>query len=284
MPRYRLIIEFDGTAYAGWQRQNNGPSVQGALETAVTAFCSETATVHGAGRTDAGVHALAMTAHVDLARAFRPDTVRDAINFHLKPQPIAVIGAFPASPAFHARFDCLARHYRYVIINRRPPLTFERNFAWRVGRPLDVRAMHAAAQRLVGQHDFTTFRAAQCQAHSPVKTMAGIAVDRRSERVLIRCHARSFLHHQVRSIAGSLVRVGQGDWTADDLAAALAARDRAACGPVAPPDGLYFVRADYPPALSAEDPGERSDDLGNDEQGDGQGEHDPDNHTPVDPR
>jgi tRNA pseudouridine38-40 synthase len=245
VPRYGLTIEYDGRPFVGWQRQDNGPSIQAALEDAVKALSGEAAVVHSAGRTDAGVHALAMQAHVDLEKTFRSDVVRDALNQHLKPQPIAVLSAQIASDDFHARFSCIERAYEYRIVNRRPPLTLDVGKAWRVPAALDAGAMHDAAQCLIGRHDFTTFRAAQCQAETPVKTLNEISVARAGEDIMIRCAARSFLHHQVRSITGSLVEVGRGKWRLRDLKAALEAKDRSACGPVAPPDGLYFVRAVY---------------------------------------
>lgn len=245
--RYKLIIEYDGADYVGWQRQENGPSIQEALETAICAFSSERVNVVGAGRTDAGVHAFAMSAHLDLSKNYPADKVRDAINYHLKPQPIAVIGAEAVDDDFHARFSATARHYLYRFIARRAPLTLEAGRAWRLAVPLDADAMHAAAQALVGKHDFTTFRAAQCQAQSPVKTLTSISVSAEADGVVLRVSAPSFLHNQVRSIAGSLVQVGLGKWAPDEMGRALAAADRSACGPVAPAEGLYFVRADYPP-------------------------------------
>jgi tRNA pseudouridine38-40 synthase len=245
MPRYRLIIEYDGTPYVGWQAQDNGPSVQAAIADAIKAFSGEQPAVSGAGRTDAGVHALGQVAHVDLVKDWDGDTVRDAINFHLRPQPIAVLAAAPADAAFDARFSATRRHYLYRIVNRRADLTLDHNRAWRVPRPLDAAAMHAAAQALVGRHDFTTFRAAECQAKSPVKTLDRLDVTRDGEELRITASARSFLHHQVRSMVGSLVHVGEGKWRAGDLAAALAARDRTRCGQVAPPHGLYLMRVDY---------------------------------------
>lgn len=245
MPRYKLILEYDGGPFVGWQRQENGPSVQETVETAVLALTGEASVVHAAGRTDAGVHALAMTAHVDIAKAFRPDVVRDALNQHMRPAPVAVLAAEIVGDDFHARFSCIRRSYEYRIVNRRPPLALEAGRAWRVSQQLDAEAMQAAAQILVGRHDFTTFRAAACQASTPVKTLDEISVSRIGEEIVIRCAARSFLHHQVRSFAGALVEVGRGKWRAKDLKAALEAKDRAACAPVAPPEGLYFVRADY---------------------------------------
>src|SRR6516165_5645625 len=245
MPRYKLTIEYDGTPFVGWQVQDNGLSVQGVLVEAVLAFTGERTAVGGAGRTDAGVHALGQVAHVDLTKDWPPDTVRDALNAHLRPQPIAVLVAERVADDFDARFSAIKRHYRYRIVNRRADLALEAHRAWRVPRPLDAAAMHDAAQRLVGRHDFTTFRAAECQARSPVKTLDRLNVERHGDELRIEASARSFLHHQVRSMVGSLVQVGDGRWSADDLAGALAARDRKACGPVAPPDGLYLVKVDY---------------------------------------
>jgi tRNA pseudouridine38-40 synthase len=245
MPRYKLVIEYDGAPFVGWQVQDNGVSVQGVIEAAVLAFCGEAASVRGAGRTDAGVHALGQVAHLDLARKWDADTVRDAMNAHLRPHPIAVLSAELVAATFDARFSALKRHYLYRIINRRAPLALEQSRAWRIARPLDAQAMHAAAQQLVGRHDFTTFRAVECQAKSPIKTLDRLDVERSGEEVRISASARSFLHHQVRSMAGSLAQVGEGKWSAADLALALSARDRKACGPVAPPDGLYLVKVEY---------------------------------------
>ncbi len=245
MPRYKLTIEYDGTPFVGWQIQDNGVSVQGVLGEAIAAFCGESAAIQGAGRTDAGVHALAQVAHVDLAKDWDSDTVRDAINFHLRPHPIAVLAAEIANGEFDARFSARRRRYLYRIVNRRADLALDRWRAWRVPRPLDVAAMTAAARHLLGRHDFTTFRAAECQAKSPVKTLDRLEVERDGDEVRIHAEARSFLHHQVRSMVGSLVQVGEGKWSADDLAAALVARDRARCGPVAPARGLYLVGVDY---------------------------------------
>jgi len=245
MPRYKLTIEYDGTPFVGWQVQDNGTSVQGAIVEAVAAFSGETVPVQGAGRTDAGVHALGQVAHVDLTKDWNVDNIRDALNFHLRPHPIAVLAAERAPENFDARFSAIKRHYLYRIINRRADLALEANRAWRIGRPLDAAAMHCAAQKLVGRHDFTTFRAAECQAKSPVKTLDRLEVMRDGEELRVTAVARSFLHHQVRSMVGSLVHVGEGKWSSDDLAAALAARDRAACGQVAPPQGLYLVRVEY---------------------------------------
>ncbi len=245
MPRYKLTIEYDGTPFVGWQVQDNGPSVQGVLTEAIAAFTGERVTVAGAGRTDAGVHALGQVAHVDLAKDWDGDTVRDAVNFHLRPRPIAVLMAEQVAENFDARFSATKRHYLYRIVNRRADLALNQNRAWRVPRPLDGDAMHAAAQSLVGRHDFTTFRAAECQAKSPVKTLDQLDVKRDGDEVRISAAARSFLHHQVRSMVGSLVHVGEGKWSAEDLAAALAARDRTRCGQVAPPQGLYLVGVEY---------------------------------------
>jgi tRNA pseudouridine38-40 synthase len=245
MPRYKLVIEYDGAPFVGWQVQDNGLSVQGVLMAAIAAFSGETVAVQGAGRTDAGVHATGQVAHVDLAKAWDTDTVRDAVNAHLRPHPVAVRSAEAAADDFDARFSATKRHYLYRIVNRRADLALDRQRAWRIGRPLDAAAMHAAAQRLVGKHDFTTFRAAECQAKSPVKTLDRLDVEPDGEEIRIHASARSFLHTQVRSMVGSLALVGEGRWSADDLARALALRDRAACGPVAPPDGLYLVRVDY---------------------------------------
>ncbi len=245
MPRYKLIIEYDGRPFVGWQIQDNGPTVQGVLAAAFEAFCGQKVAVHGAGRTDAGVHALGQVGHVDLAKHWEDDTVRDAVNAHLRPHPVAIIEAEQVDPRFDARYSAVRRHYLYRIINRRADLTFERGRAWRVAKPLNSTAMHAAAQRLVGQHDFTTFRHVECQAKSPVKTLDALDVHRIRDDIHITAAARSFLHTQVRSMVGSLVAVGEGKWSADDLAAALAARDRTACGTVAPPDGLYLAKVDY---------------------------------------
>ncbi|TDI55812.1 MAG: tRNA pseudouridine(38-40) synthase TruA [Alphaproteobacteria bacterium] len=245
MPRYKLIIEYDGTPFAGWQRQANGRSVQEAIEDAVAGFSGERVTIGGAGRTDAGVHALGQVAHVDLARDWPADTVRKALNSHLKPEPVAVLAAELAGDDFDARFSAKARHYRYRIINRQSPLTIDAGRAWQVRTPLDAGAMQRAAQRLTGNHDFTTFRNADCQAKGPVKTLDRLIVRRQGEEILIEASARSFLHSQVRSIAGSLRLVGEGRWSADDLSDALAAKDRKACGPVAPAEGLYLVKVEY---------------------------------------
>jgi len=245
MPRYKLLIEYDGAPFAGWQIQAGQPTVQGVLAAAVEAFCGEKVSVSGAGRTDAGVHALGQVAHVDLGKDWDSDTVRDALTAQLRPHPVAVLAAERVADDFDARFSARARHYLYRIVNRRADLALDRGRAWRVPRPLDAAAMHRAAQGLIGKHDFTTFRAAECQAKSPVKTLDRLEVERGGEEIRVFASARSFLHHQVRSMVGSLALVGEGRWSAEDLAAALAARDRSACGPIAPPDGLYLVRVDY---------------------------------------
>jgi tRNA pseudouridine38-40 synthase len=245
MPRYKLIIEYDGTPFVGWQVQDNGRSVQGTLMAAVEAFCGDKVAVQGAGRTDAGVHALGQVAHFDLASERDTDTVRDALNAHLRPHPVAILSAEKVAADFDARRSAVRRHYLYRIANRRPDLALDRGRAWRVPRPLDADAMHGAAQRLVGKHDFTTFRSTECQAKSPEKTLDRLDVSRAADEIHIAAVARSFLHNQVRSMVGSLVLVGDGKWSAGDLARALDARDRAACGPVAPPQGLYLVRVDY---------------------------------------
>jgi tRNA pseudouridine38-40 synthase len=247
MPRYKLTVEYDGAPFVGWQVQDNGLSVQGVLAAAIASFCGGAIAVQGAGRTDAGVHARGQVAHVDLAKAWDTDTVRDAINAHLRPHPVAVLAAELAPDDFDARFSAVKRHYLYRIVNRRADLALERQRAWRIGRPLDVAAMQAAARHLVGKHDFTTFRAAECQAKSPVKTLDRLAVEHEGDEIRVHASARSFLHTQVRSMVGSLALVGDGRWSPDDLARALAARDRTACGPVAPPDGLYLMRVDYAP-------------------------------------
>ncbi len=245
MPRYKLLIEYDGAPFAGWQIQADAQTVQGVLTAAVEAFAGEKVSVNGAGRTDAGVHAAGQVAHVDLQKEWDTDTVRDALTAQLRPHPVAVLAAERVPETFDARFSARARHYVYRIINRRADLALDRGRAWRVPRPLDNTAMHRAAQKLLGKHDFTTFRAAECQAKSPVKTLDRLDVAREGDEIRVFASARSFLHHQVRSMVGSLVLVGEGRWSADDLAAALAARDRTACGQVAPPDGLYLMRVNY---------------------------------------
>jgi tRNA pseudouridine38-40 synthase len=246
MPRFRLIIEYDGTPFAGWQLQDDLPSVQARIANAIKAFTGEDIVVRGAGRTDAGVHALGQVAHVDLERDWPAEVVREAINAHLRPEPIAVLSASVVPQAFDARFSAVGRHYLYRILNRRAPPAIDRNRVWHVVRPLDVDAMHEAAQTLVGWHDFTTFRSVQCQAKSPEKTLDRLAVSKVGDEVHFNASARSFLHSQVRSMVGSLKHVGEGKWAIDDIARALDARDRAACGAVAPPQGLYLVKVDYP--------------------------------------
>lgn len=245
MPRYKLTIEYDGGPFVGWQRQGLGISIQSELERAVEAFCGEAVRVNGAGRTDAGVHAEGQVAHIDLTRTWPTDTVRDAVNAHLRPSPIAVLSAEIVADDFDARFSAVERHYRYRILNRRAPATLERGRIWQVPRPLDADAMAEAAKVLLGRHDFTTFRSTECQAKSPVRTLDRLTVTRDGAVVTIEVSARSFLHNQVRSMTGSLALVGDGRWTAADLASALEARDRKACGPVAPPDGLALMRVDY---------------------------------------
>lgn len=245
MPRYRITIEYDGTPFHGWQRQANGPSVQGELETALHKFCGEAAGVRGAGRTDAGVHALGQVAHFDLEKSWEPFRVREALNFHLKPAPIVVVSCEAASADFDARHSATARHYRYRILSRRAPPALERNRVWWLPVALDAERMTAAARVLLGRHDFTTFRAAQCQANSPLRTLDRLEVTRIGDEILVEASARSFLHNQVRSMVGSLKLVGEGKWSAQDLQAALNAADRAACGPVAPAAGLYLVSVDY---------------------------------------
>jgi tRNA pseudouridine38-40 synthase len=245
MTRFRLTLEYDGSPFVGWQRQDNGPSVQGALEDAIEKLSGERVTVTGAGRTDAGVHALGQVAHFDLEKAFEPGKIRDALNHFLRPNRIVVLNAAVADADFHARFSATARHYLFRILNRRSPPALETGKVWHISLKLDAEAMHAAAQVLVGQHDFTTFRAAECQAQSPVKTLDRLDVSRRADEIHIEASARSFLHHQIRSFAGTLKLVGEGKWTTRNVAEALAAKDRARCGPVSPPDGLYLVRVDY---------------------------------------
>jgi tRNA pseudouridine38-40 synthase len=245
MPRYRLTLEYDGGPFVGWQRQDNGPSVQGVLEAAIEKLSGEQVTVTGAGRTDAGVHALGQVAHFDLEKTFDAGKVRDALNYYLRPDPAVVLDAAVADGEFHARFSATARHYLFRILNRRSPPALEEGRVWHVSPRLDAEAMHAAAQFLVGHHDFTTFRAAECQAQSPVKTLDRLDVSRRADEIHIEASARSFLHHQIRSFAGTLKLVGEGKWTPHDVADALKAKDRTRCGPVSPPDGLYLMRVDY---------------------------------------
>lgn len=244
--RFRLTVEFDGRSFMGWQRQSHGPSVQAALEAAAFAILGEPVSVHAAGRTDAGVHGLGMVAHVDVKKSMTPYRLMEALNARLRPNPVAVLECEPVASDFHARFSCIARHYEYRIVNRRAPLTLGAGQVWRIARMLDSDAMQAAAQCLVGRHDFTTFRSAHCQADSPLRTLDRLDVMRDGDRITVHASARSFLHHQVRSMVGCLSMVGQGKWSGDDLQRALEAKDRAALGFNAPPDGLYFVRADYP--------------------------------------
>jgi tRNA pseudouridine38-40 synthase len=246
--RFALTVEYDGRPFMGWQRQDHGPSVQAAIERAAKEILQEDIVVHAAGRTDAGVHALGMRAHLDVTRAITPFRLMEALNARLRPDPVAILDCAIVPDDWHARFSCLARHYEYRIICRRAPLTWEKGLAWRVPQDLDSDVMHDAAQILVGRHDFTTFRSAHCQSDSPVKTLDRLDVIRNGERISIFASARSFLHHQVRSMVGCLELVGQGKWSKGDLKAALEAADRAALGFNAPPDGLYFLRADYPPS------------------------------------
>ncbi|MEP7031778.1 MAG: tRNA pseudouridine(38-40) synthase TruA, partial [Pseudolabrys sp.] len=244
----KLIVEYDGAPFCGWQSQADQLTVQGVLTTAVEALTGEKILVQGAGRTDAGVHARGQVAHIDLAKEWETDTIRDALNAHVRPHPVAVLSAARAADDFNARTSAVKRHYFYRIINRRSDLTLDLKYAWRVARPLDAAAMHMAAQRLIGKHDFTTFRSTECQANSPVKTLDALVVARHGDEVHVTASARSFLHNQVRSMVGSLANTGlsgPGAWSADDLSHALAARDRAACGQVAPPDGLYLMQVDY---------------------------------------
>jgi len=251
MPRYRLLVEYDGRSYRGFQAQDELPSVQGAIETAVLGFSGETLRVHAAGRTDTGVHATGQVAHIDLEKAWRPEVVRDALNAHLVGEAVSILEASEAPPGWHARFSATERRYLYRILNRKSPPALDKGRVWHVKKPLDAQAMHVAAQALVGHHDFTTFRHMQCQAKSPMKTLDVARVRREGEEVLLEFASRSFLHRQVRSMAGSLAEVGVGRWTADDFKAALEARDRAACGPVAPAGGLYLTGVSYEPAEQA---------------------------------
>ncbi|MBA3878307.1 MAG: tRNA pseudouridine(38-40) synthase TruA [Sphingobium sp.] len=246
MTRFALTVEFDGRPFMGWQRQAHGPSVQQTIEEAIARIVREDTAVHAAGRTDAGVHAAGMRAHVDIARAISPFRLMEALNALLRPAPVAILGCEIVPADWHARFSCTARHYEYRIANRRAPLTFDKGLAWRVPADLDADAMAAGAARLVGRHDFTTFRSVHCQADSPLRTLDRLEVVREGETIRVFASARSFLHHQVRSMVGCLALVGQGRWSPDDISAALEACDRAALGLNAPPDGLFFLRADYP--------------------------------------
>jgi tRNA pseudouridine38-40 synthase len=244
--RYRLIIEYDGTPFVGWQRQDNGRSVQQAIEEAFGRFTGESVATVAAGRTDAGVHALGQVIHADLARDWEPFRISEALNYHLKPDPIAVLDCRIAEAGFHARFSAIGRRYRYRIANRRAPLTLDRMRAWEITRPLDHEAMHEAAQHLVGKHDFTSFRASLCQARSPVKTLSALTVTRLGDEVEIAARAPSFLHHQVRNLVGTLVQAGFGRMRPGAMAGILAARDRSAAGETAPAHGLYLVKVEYP--------------------------------------
>jgi tRNA pseudouridine38-40 synthase len=244
--RWRLTIEYDGGPFMGWQRQDNGPSVQQQVEAAIFRMTGERAAVHGAGRTDSGVHALAMSAHVDIVKHLTAHRLRDGLNALVRPDPIAILAASEVADDWHARFSCIGRRYEYWILNRRAPPAIERGHVWHVAQPLDVEAMAEGAALLVGSHDFTTFRSVQCQSNSPVKTLDRLDVIRDGDRIRIEAAARSFLHHQVRSMVGCLVMVGRGQWAPADIKVALDARDRAALGLNAPPEGLYFVEAVYP--------------------------------------
>ena len=246
MPRYRLTIEYDGTGFCGWQRQANGSSVQQALETAISKFCGERVVVFGAGRTDAGVHALAQTAHLDICRETAAEVLRSALNHHLRPLAVSILAAEPVPAEFDARISAVERVYRYRILNRRAPPALDRGRVWHVAPPLAVEAMQEGARHLLGRHDFSTFRDSLCQAKSPVKTLDGLEVSRFGDEIRIEARARSFLHRQVRNMTGTLKLVGLGRWHPDDIARALAARDRRAGGPTAPPEGLYLVEVRYP--------------------------------------
>lgn len=246
MPRYRLTLEYDGAGFVGWQRQTNGLAVQQVIEDGVHGFTGERVTAIAAGRTDSGVHALAMTVHVDIARDMPPEKIRDALNHHVRPHPVSVLSVEAAGGEFSARFDCVKRHYLYRILNRAAVPALDKGRVWHVANDLDVAAMNAAAAHLIGHHDFESFRSAHCQADTAVKTLDTLGAERAGEEVRITCSARSFLHNQVRILTGTLVEVGKGKWTPADVRSALEARDRSAAGPTAPAHGLYFVRADYP--------------------------------------
>lgn len=246
MTRFRLMVEYDGRPFMGWQRQLHGPSVQQAIEDAAKSITGEDCAVHAAGRTDAGVHAAAMIAHIDIAKPFAPFRLMEALNARLRPAPIAILACQPVADDWHARFSCIGRRYIYRIVNRRAPLALDAGKAWQVASPLDAAAMHDAAQQLVGLHDFTTFRSAHCQSESPLKTLDRLDVRRSGAMIEVEAAARSFLHHQVRSMVGCLMLVGRGKWSVTELRAALDAADRARLGFNAPPDGLYFVEAVYP--------------------------------------
>jgi tRNA pseudouridine38-40 synthase len=245
MPRYRLTLEYDGATFVGWQRQDNGPSVQQAVEEAIRRLTGAAATVVGAGRTDAGVHALGQVAHVDLARSFEPRTIRDAVNFHLKPAPVSVLAVEAVGDDFHARFSACRRRYRYLIVNRPAPLAIDAGRAWWIRAQLDRKGMADAARLLVGRHDFSSFRSSMCQAPSATKTLESLTVEADGDLIRIEAAARSFLHNQVRIIVGSLKRVGDGGWPVERIAHALIARDRRTAGPTAPAHGLYLVGVDY---------------------------------------
>lgn len=246
MPRFKIIVEYDGTPFVGWQRQAVGTSVQGAIEQAIENFSNERVTLRAAGRTDSGVHALGQVVHFDLSKVWDTHRVREAINFHLKPHPVAVLNCELTSDTFDARFSATKRHYLYRILTRRAPPVLQRDRVWWLPTPLDADAMADAALELVGHHDFTTFRATQCQAPSPMKTLERLNVTRNGDEIHFELSSRSFLHNQVRSMVGTLKLVGEGKWTRAGVAAALAARDRTACGTVAPASGLYLVKVDYP--------------------------------------
>jgi tRNA pseudouridine38-40 synthase len=245
MPRFRLLVEYDGTPYCGWQRQANGRSVQGAIEEAFLRLGGGPVTLKGAGRTDTGVHAAGQVAHADFPRDWSADKLREALNAHLRPEPVAILEAAIVGDDFDARFSAIARHYRYVILDRRAPPALDAHRVWHVRTRLDEAAMGAAARVLIGHHDFTTFRSAHCQSKSPVKTLDRLDVIRDGDRIEILASARSFLHNQVRSMVGSVKLVGEGRWTAADLAAALEAKSRDACGAVAPAAGLTLMKVDY---------------------------------------
>jgi tRNA pseudouridine38-40 synthase len=246
MTRFHLIVEYDGSRYMGWQRQPNGPTIQAAIEDAAFSITSEKCVVHAAGRTDAGVHAKAMSAHIEIARAMTPFRLMEALNAMLRPQPISILHCSVVADDWHARFTCTGRRYLYRIINRRQPLALDVGRAWRVRHDLNADAMHKAAQILVGLHDFTTFRSAHCQSASPIKTLDQLDVIREGDEIRVHAAARSFLHHQVRSMVGCVAMVGEGKWSEGDLRMALEAKDRHALGYNAPPDGLYFMAAYYP--------------------------------------
>ena len=245
MPRYKLTIEYDGTPFAGWQRQKTQPSVQQAIEEAVARMSGESVTLQAAGRTDAGVHALGQVAHVDLIKQWDPLRIREALNFHLRPNSVGIIAVDAVDESFEARFSATARHYEYRILNRRAPAVLERNHVWHVPKPLDADIMDRAAGLILGLHDFTTFRSSECQAKSPMRTLDVLTVRRETDHIVVNASARSFLHHQVRSMVGCLKLVGEGKWSPDDFRAALDARDRSRCRAMAPSDGLYLTRVDY---------------------------------------